>query len=134
MTFFEALGAQPAWLKVWFYWLAFAVFLLPEVLLVWRQTRVAAVVSIAGNLFNAIAVPWMYGQLGYVKLLGLPHIIVWTPLAWYLYHLVKREDMPAWPRRIMLVVLLTLIGSLVFDYADVARYVLGERAAMAGTR
>lgn len=133
MTFSEALAAQPAWLTIWFYWLAIGVFILPLALLIWRQTRVAAVSAVASNVFNAITVPWMYGTMGYVKLLGLPHIIVWTPLAWYLYSLIRRADMPVWPRRIMIVVLATLIGSLAFDYVDVARYLLGEQTPMAGT-
>jgi hypothetical protein len=133
MTLSEALGAQPAWLTVWFYWLAFAVFALPLALLIWRQTRLAAVLSIAGNIFNAITVPWMYAQLGYVKLLGLPHIIAWVPLVWYLYRLIKQPDMPAGPRWIMIVVLVTLLGSLAFDVTDVIRYALGERTPMPGT-
>jgi len=36
--------------------------------------------------------------------------------------------MPAWPRRIMMVVLATILISLAFDYTDVIRYFLGETA------
>jgi hypothetical protein len=133
MTFSEALGAQALWLTVWFYWLAVAVFILPLSLFIWRETRVAALATVAANVFNAITVPWMYGQMGYVKLLGLPHIIVWTPLAWYLWRLIKRADIAVLPRKVMMVVLATLLVSLAFDFVDVARYVLGERMPMAGT-
>lgn len=133
MSFSQALAAQAPWLTVWFYWLAIGVFALPLALLIWPQTRLAALASVAGNIFNAITVPWMYASLGYIKLLGLPHVIVWTPLAWFLWRLIKQPDMPLWPRRIMVVVLATLLGSLAFDYVDVARYLLGERTPMAGT-
>ncbi len=133
MTFSEALGAQAAWLSVWFYWLAIAVFILPLALFIWRETRAAAAATVASNLFNAIAVPWMYSQMGYVKLLGLPHILVWTPLAWYLWRLINQANMPVWPRRILMVVLATLLGSLAFDTVDMVRYVLGERMPMVGT-
>jgi hypothetical protein len=39
---------------------------------------------------------WLYDRMGYVKLLGLPHIVVWTPLAIYLVVLLRRDDLPMW--------------------------------------
>ena len=102
---------------------------------IWRQSRIAGLLGILAGVAAGFAVQWLYDQLGYVKLLGLPHILLWTPYALYLVAQIRRPDMPVWPRRIMMVVLATILISLAFDYVDVARYLLGERTpfpALAG--
>lgn len=133
MTFNEAMALQPMWVQIWLNVLLVGAFILPLSFLIWRQSRLAGVVTLAGALIAAVAIMWMYGQLGYVKLLGLPHVILWTPVSVYLWRQIRRQDMPAWPRRLMSVSLAIIVISLAFDYVDVARWVLGERAAMAGT-
>ncbi len=130
MTLSEAISHQPAWVQYWLYVLVFSIVVLPLSLLIWKQTRLAAVVTVAASVLAGVGVSKLYDQLGYVKLLGLPHIILWTPLAWFLWRQIKRNDLPQWPRRIMQVVLAVFVVSLVFDYADVARYVLGERTSL----
>ena len=73
---------------------------------------------------------WLYGEVGYVKLLGLPHIIFWTPLMVYLIAKIVRGEVPVWPQRIMTAIVIIIGISLLFDYVDVARYVFGERASL----
>ena len=128
MTFEEAIAAQPAWVGIWINWLSFGAFVLPLFLLIWKETRLTAVITVVGAVIGGVGVFMMFEQMGYVKLLGLPHVIVWTPLAYYLYKQMQRDDVRAWPKRIIAVVLVTLLISLVFDYVDVARYLLGETA------
>ena len=130
MTFEQAIAQQPAWVGYWLYWLLFAAFALPLALFIWRQTRLAAAASLLCSLAGGFGVNWLYGQMGYVKLLGLPHIIFWTPLVVYLISIVRQKDLPAWPQRILFVIIATILVSLAFDYTDVARYVLGERAPL----
>ncbi len=127
MTLEEAFQQQPEWVQIWLNVLLVGAFILPLALLIWRQTRLTAVLCVAAGLAGGLTIDWMYGQLGYVKLLGLPHLIVWTPLAIWLVKQIRREDMPVWPRRAMVVILATIAISLAFDYTDVARYLLGER-------
>lgn len=131
MTLHQAIALQPKWIGYWLDWLLFGAFILPLALLIWRQSRIAAIVTVAASVIGAFGVAWLYGQLGYVKLLGLPHIVLWTPLAYYLFMQTKRADIPRWPRRIIVVVLATILISLAFDYADVLRYALGERTPAA---
>jgi hypothetical protein len=126
MTLSEAIAQQPQWIQYWLYVLVFSILVLPLSLLIWKQTRLTAIITIAASFIAGLGVSWIYDKLGYVKLLGLPHIILWTPLAVYLYGQIRRQDMPIWPKRIMVVVLAMFAVSLVFDYADVARYILGE--------
>ena len=133
MTFGEAMALQPTWVQIWLNVLLLGAFILPLSFLIWRQSRVAGIATIAVSVVAGFSIAWMYSQLGYVKLLGLPHVILWTPLAVFLWRQIRRADMPAWPRRLMSVSLVIIVISLVFDYADVARWLLGEREAMAGT-
>ena len=132
MTLEQAIAQQPAWVGYWLYWLLFGAFVLPLTLLVWRQSRIAGVAAIVAAVVAGFGVGWLYDQMGYVKLLGLPHIVAWTPLAIYLFVQIRRDDMPRWPRRIMVVVLATILVSLAFDYTDAVRYLLGERTPLAG--
>jgi hypothetical protein len=133
MTFEDAMALQPMWLQIWLNVLIFGAFLLPLSFLIWRQSRVAGIVTLVASVVAGASVAWMYGQMGYVRLLGLPHLIFWTPLAIYLWRQIKRADMPVWPRRLMSVTLVIIAISLVFDYTDTARWVLGEREPLAGT-
>jgi hypothetical protein len=131
VTLSQAIATQPLWVQYWLYILVFSIVIMPLSLLFWKQTRFTAIIIVAASMLAGIGVSKLYDQLGYVKLLGLPHVILWTPLAYYLFKQVRRQDMPVWPRRIMWVVLAVFIVSLVFDYVDVARYVLGERTPTA---
>jgi hypothetical protein len=131
MTLEQAIAQQPNWVQIWLYILVFVIVVVPISLLIWRQTRVTAIMTIAASVIAGLGVQWLYDKLGYVKLLGLPHIILWAPLCWYLYTQMKRPDMPVWPQRIITVILAVFVISLVFDVVDVARYLLGERTALA---
>lgn len=133
MTLNEAMALQPMWVQIWLNVLFLGAFVLPLGFLVWRQSRMAGALTLAASVLAGLAITWMYGQMGYVKLLGLPHIVFWTPLAVYLWRQIRRPDMPAWPRRLMGVTLAVIVISLMFDYVDVARWILGERVPMAGT-
>lgn len=82
-------------------------------------------------LVMAITFPamiWLYSVVGYVRLLGIVHVVLWTPLAIYLWrrrtHWRVRETLAG--KWIFLLFVVILI-SLAFDYSDVIRYWLGDR-------
>lgn len=131
MTFDQAVQLQPQWVQLWMNWLLVGAFILPVILIFWKQSRMAALFSVLAAIGSGAGVMWLFAQLGYVKIIGLPHLIFWTPLCFYLYRQIKRVDMPIWPKRIMMVVLATIVVALVFDYADVIRWLLGERQSFA---
>lgn len=131
MTFDQAIQLQPQWVQIWLNVLLFGAFILPLTLFIWKKTRLTALVTLAASAISAFGVTWLFDQMGYVKLLGLPHIIFWTPVVFILYRQIKRAGMPVWPKRIMVVIAVTILISLVFDYADVARWLLGERQSFA---
>lgn len=132
MTFEQAIATQPQWISYWLNWLLFGVLILPLSLLIWRKSIAAGLATVLATAAAGFGTDWLFNQMGYVKLLGLPHILIWTPLAIYLFTQIRRRDMPVWPRRIIMVVLATVLISLAFDYTDLVRYILGERAPLAG--
>ena len=131
MSFTEALVQQPMWVGLWLNWLVIGAFLLPLVLLVWHQSRLTGIVALLGSVISGVLINLMFLQLGHVKLLGLPHIIVWVPLLFYLNGQQKRPNMPVWPRRIIHVIMFTLVISLAFDTIATMQYLLGDRTPIA---
>jgi len=129
----EAIALQPAWVEHWLRVLFLCAFILPAALLIWKPTRLTAIIVIVTSVAAGFATARLYDTVGYVKLLGLPHIIFWTPLAIYLITQLRRADIPGVPRMIMMVVLGAITISLAFDYSDVLRYLLGDRTPLEGT-
>ncbi|MEO9685880.1 MAG: hypothetical protein ABJF86_10080 [Tateyamaria sp.] len=129
MSFAEAIAAQPAWIGIWLKVLFAGGFVLPLALFIWRETRLTALFAVLGNVVNMFGVQWLFAKLGYVKLLGLPHILMWGPLVVYLVVLARRPTTRVWPRRVIWVIVTILSISLAFDIVDVLRWILGERAA-----
>lgn len=127
MSLNEAMAVfGPSWLRVWLPLLMLGGFIAPLVLLIWRKSRLIGAISVVAGIIAAIATDYMYKQMGYVKLLGLAHIIVWTPLIVYLILENRKDGMPVWPKRIITFMIVIIGISLVFDYVDVARYFMGN--------
>ncbi len=71
----------------------------------------------------------LYEMLGFVRLLGFTHILAWTPLQIYLWR--RREIIkvkPVQSRTFFAALFVINLIPLAFDYTDLARYILGERA------
>lgn len=133
MTMQEAIALQPAWVGYWLGVLFLCAFILPAALLIWKPTRLTAILAVISSVAAGFATAKLYETVGYVKLLGLPHIIFWTPLAIYLVMQLRRPEIPKLPRMIMIVILGAITISLVFDYTDLLRYLLGNRTPLEGT-
>lgn len=130
MTLQEAIAQGPAWIGIWLNIMLVGIFVLPVVLLFWRASRIAGIATLIASVVGVIAVGWMYDQLGWVRLLGLPHVILYTPVAIYLWQRLRDPDLPVWPWRVMLLVFATILITLAFDYVDVIRYLLGDSAPL----
>ena len=131
MPFNEAMFTLAnGWMTVWLYWMSFAIIVTPLVLIFSKTTRLDAVIVFLTNLAMFIGMGWVYEQIGYVRLMGIVHVILWTPLFIYLFRRAKNSEMPPICRLVMWMFIATLAISLVFDYTDTIRYLLGERASM----
>ena len=131
MTLTEAIAAQPSWISWWLNIMLVGIFIVPLALLIWRSTRILAIALLIAGVLSAVAVGYIYNNFGYIKLLGVPHIILYTPLVLFMFRSIKSDDVPVWPRRLMMVALATILISLAFDYTDAIRYILGERTPLA---
>lgn len=91
-------------------------------------TRLEARWTLVAMALTVPAMLWLYNQVGYQRILGLPHVMFWTPLVVWLWMRrdkwrVKETLGGKW----VLVLFTVMVISLVMDYADVARYLMGER-------
>jgi FtsH-binding integral membrane protein len=128
MTLEEAMALQPEWVMMWVYVLVAGAFVAPVVLLIWKASRKAGIITLVASLLAGFGVQMIFDAMGYVKLLGLPHLILWVPIVVFLMAQQARGDMPNWPRRIIWFITAIIYISLVFDFIDVVRWILGERA------
>lgn len=129
-TLAEAIVQQPLWQQAWVAILMAAN--LAAVLFVVRRKAAGWSVSwpalaILGAFVGAaMFMEYLYGQYGYVRLLGLAHLVFWTPV--YAWILKQRRTMAPTGSLFAkyLVAYLVIAGiSLVVDVVDVARYFAG---------
>ena len=95
-----------------------------------RPCAPRSLIILLTTIVTYFAMMWLYDQVGYVRLLGIVHVVIWTPLAIYLWQRLKNAEIVVPFRQIIWVFLATMVVSLAFDYADVVRYLLGERGSM----
>ena len=131
MSLDEAMAMQSLWIRVWVQILFLMAFVVPWILLFWRQTRLDAVLIIVSSVVSAITIMALYDALGFVRLLGLGHFC-WIPLLLWLSVRMRNRNLPMWPKRILLTIMAVLSVSLIFDIVDVTRYALGDRGSMLG--
>jgi len=130
MSFEEALATQPTWLRLWVLWMGVTIMVTFVALLFSKVTRSDALVIFITNVSVFLSMMWLHSQVGFVRLLGLVHVVFWTPLAFYLYGRLKNPAIDYPFRQIISVLLVTMLISLAFDYTDVVCYLLGERGSM----
>ena len=85
-----------------------------------------------GAMMGAMMVmQFIFSKYGFVRLLGLGHILFWVPLLiWSVFRLRSWNDLPT-DFRIWLVLVSTLNSvSLAIDFIDVWRYAKGEKEEM----
>ena len=130
MTLEQAIATQPQWVQLWTSWMGIVILGTMLVLLFSKTTWRDAVIIFATSVLAFFAMNWLYDKVGMVRLLGIVHVFLWTPLAIYFWHRLKNPEIGPPFRQVLWVFLATIIASLAFDYVDVARYALGERGSM----
>lgn len=129
-TLSEAISSEPLWLQTWVMLLVVAnlaavPFALTKQEGAWRF-RKECLAIIASFLLAAVLMEMLFSSFGYVRLLGLAHLIAWTPA--YVYVLMRRKELgisTAFGKYIHFYLLIAGL-SLVIDFVDVVRYVLGD--------
>jgi len=133
MTFDQAIATQPEWIFYWVNFLGTVMFAAPVVMLIYRVSRPVGLAILIINIIAVAAMLTLYNQIGFVRLLGIVHVVIWVPLLLWLWP--RRDvDWPMPPRLALLVFMAAIAVSLAFDIVDVARWVLGERDSMLPTQ
>jgi len=132
MSFSEAVATLPDAIRLWVLWLTIVMVIAPVALLVDRTARREGLVVLIATIAVMVSMQALHAAVGFVRLLGLPHVLVWTPLAVWLVHRLRVAPLSRRAQATIGVFLVSIAVSLVFDYVDVARYVAGDRASMAG--
>jgi hypothetical protein len=116
--------ALPIGWRLWVMWLmtinTACVFFLAH-----KAAKVVGAVWI-GNVVSMMSLYWL---MGYVRLLGLSHVIWWTPLFIWLIPLMLKQRPKGYYGTWLLLLTVSDLVSLAIDYVDVARYLLGETTA-----
>ncbi len=123
-AFSAEIKAGPAWVFWWVNYMT-VVFLLA---IPFSFVRVEARWTALVIALQFPAMLWLYTQVGFVRLLGITHIVFWTPLLIYLWrrrHKWRVKETLAGKWIVLLVA--TMLISLAFDVTDVIRYALGDR-------
>ncbi|MDT8428618.1 MAG: hypothetical protein RQ757_07620 [Pseudomonadales bacterium] len=126
----EAIATEPMWLQVWVLLLVVSHFAAIAFMVYkegdrWRFR--GEPFAILGSFFvAALILEWLFAQVGYVRLLGLGHLLGWTPV--YLWILLRRRqfDLGTLYGKYIHVYLLIAGTSLLIDALDVIRYLLGD--------
>jgi hypothetical protein len=94
---------------------------------------VEARVVLAAILVGVVVQMLIIVRVGFVRLLGLGHILAWVPmLLWLVPRLMNLDPGTVFGRWLFAVVALDL-ASLAIDFVDVARYLGGDRQPVPGT-
>jgi hypothetical protein len=75
-------------------------------------------------LCNIVMILTLYNLFGYSRILGLSHIIAWTPLMFYLLRQRKPFSEENWAGRYLYWFMSVVVVSLAFDYFDLGRYLI----------
>ena len=110
--------------QIWVYWMM----ALNTASIIFVKKHIPARVILAVWMLNAGSMMITAEYVGFTRILGLVHVVYWTPLAIYLLTEIKKIDQKNLYQKWITVLLVTIIASLILDYIDVLRYILSDRA------
>ena len=118
-----AIMAQPLWLQIWVGWMV-VINIVGGLFFLKRPEAKWILLAMLGNI---IFMNGLFAAFEYQRILGLAHIVFWTPLLIYLWRRRTHWNLSANSGKWLVVLFMTNLISLIIDYADVARYLMGER-------
>ncbi len=124
MALMSRIFEEPAWLVAWV-----TVLMVMNTLSVTFLARVEARWTLAAWLVNIPIMGFLFDTYGYQRILGLSHILVWTPLLIYLWLRRSLWNLSRLSGKWIAGLFAVDLTSLVIDYIDLGRYLMGERLA-----
>ena len=120
----KGMWAVPVGWKFWLGWMILVNLVVSS--FYFRRNQEARLILFA-FLTQGVIMVVIADTLGYVRLLVIAAVILWTPLMVYLFKRVTKVRHDQRYFKYLITVLVTDCLSLVINYVDVGRYVLGER-------
>ena len=122
----DMVANSPAWVPVWVNAMVAVLALSIPFSFIRKEARWILLGTALGMAGTIVA----YSQFGYSRILGIGHVLFWTPTLIYIWSIRERWNVGAtWFGKWVVLAGLVMMVSLVFDFADVARWLLGERGA-----
>lgn len=120
----DMVANSPAWVPVWVNAMVAVLALSIPFSFIRKEARWILLGTALGMAGTIVA----YSQFGYSRILGIGHVLFWTPTLIYIWSIRERWNVGAtWFGKWVVLAGLVMLISLVFDFADVARWLLGER-------
>lgn len=129
-TLGAAMATEPLWLRAWLVvlvsvYVAALFFVVRREAGSWR-VRFEPIAILASFLGSAMLMNAIYAQVGYVRLLGLAHLVFWTPVfVWILYRRRAIDTVSLFGKYLYAYLLIAGV-SLVIDAVDVVRHFAGD--------
>lgn len=125
-----AIATQEPWLQAWIMVLVITN-LLALLFVVFKQesgfkVRPEALAIVFSFVAAAVFMTWLYDQYGYVRLLGLAHLVFWLPVYAWVLNKYRNSEYSGWFQRYITLYLVIAGISLIVDFIDVIRYFLGS--------
>ncbi|MCH7960337.1 MAG: hypothetical protein IID08_09405 [Candidatus Hydrogenedentes bacterium] len=119
----EGILSMPIGWMLWVMWMM----ALNTASMIFCWKKIEARFVLAAWIPNGIFMTLLAEQMGYTRILGLSHVIFWTPLVIYLFTRRKNFEWSTTYGKWLYILLVTNVASLVIDYIDVIRYIAGDR-------
>ncbi len=116
----------PPHLLLWLLWMGSVVFIVPLFLLRHRPARIVTLTQIGTITLGMV----LSLQFGVSRILGVSHLIFWTPLVIYLLNVICHNTSPHHVTRWAWLFVGTASISLVIDAVDLVRFLLGDRGLL----
>ena len=115
---------SPLWVLIWVQIMALTVALSVPFSFIRSEARWVLGLGILGMIGTIVT----YAYFDFTRILGIGHILFWTPLVLLLLARRKTWNIRgSWVGKWLVLVVIVLSVSLAFDYLDLARWLLGER-------
>jgi hypothetical protein len=133
-TLEAAMATEPIWLRAWIMVLVVVNFA-AVVFIVKREdgrfgVRPEPIAIVVSFVAAAVFMGWLYEQVGYVRLLGLAHLLFWGPVWGWLLMRRREIGVQSLFGKYVLVYLAVAGLSLLVDAIDVVRYLVGDGALL----
>lgn len=113
---------QTPLLVAWVWWLM----VVNTASIVFVRRHVAARWVLAAWVVNFALMSGLFAAFGFTRILGLSHVLVWTPLLVYLWRCTPAAGAGSVITTWLLLLFVSNAISVVIDYVDVARFLFGD--------